>query len=357
MEDVESAEKYRNNERSGGSSGMKGRRLKLLQLKVQSRLGECWRLRKTRPAAAYYPLATIAFVLILVLAFLWRISIDTSYCVGTPKRDEVGREKYTIVVNTFKRPERLEKSIRHYSRCEGVDAIRIVWSESQNPPRELSELTHLEVVFDVHEKNSINNRFVPLKGLRTDGVFNVDDDILVDCSSLYFAFQTWRTSRDTLVGFNPRIHSKNVGDECKYGYKQWWHVWWGGTYSIVLTKAAFCHHKFFAQYTDELSKEVWMHVHNNRNCEDIAMQFMVSNTTGLPPIWVQGKYSDSGVLDFKGGISTGSSHYDKRSDCVTKFAEMFGGMPLIETSHVAVPMSGWAPMKTPPAIWEWFHAI
>jgi glucuronyl/N-acetylglucosaminyl transferase EXT2 len=55
-----------------------------------------------------------------------------------------------------------------------------------------------------------------------------------------------------------------------------------------------------------------MHVHKNKNCEDIAMQFMVSNLTGLPPIWVQGSYSDSGVLDFKGGISTGANHYEVR---------------------------------------------
>ena len=120
------------------------------------------------------------------------------------------------------------------------------------------------------------------------------------------------------------------------------------------------------------------------------MQFMVSNLTGLPPIWVQGSYSDSGVLDFKGGISTGANHYDvsdtpedlpracvgqrsdllsllglrtvffsaqKRSECVTKFVDMFGGMPLVETSIVAVPMSSWTPMKTPPAIWEWIHKI
>jgi len=87
------------------------------------------------------------------------------------------------------------------------------------------------------------------------------------------------------------------------------------------------------------------------------MQFMVSNLTGLPPVWVQGSYSDSGVIDFKGGISTGANHYDKRSECVTKFVDMFGGMPLVESSVVAAPMSRWTPMKTPPAVWEWIHKI
>jgi len=360
MADIDS-ESGRSRHRGGGGGGsMSGRTLRLWQLKLKSSLGECWRVRgrkgSGRRGVPYVPVFVLVALVFLVTAFLWRITIDPSYCRGTASRDEVAGEKFTIVVNTFKRPERLEKSIKHYARCPSVDAIRIVWSESPDPPRHLSKLTKLPVIFDVHEKNSINNRFVPLNGLRTQGVFNVDDDILVSCDSLQFGFETWRTSRDTLVGYNPRIHSKNAG-ECKYGYKQWWHVWWGGKYSIVLTKAAFCHHKYFYQYTHELSREVWNHVHENRNCEDIAMQFMVSNATGLPPIWVQGSYSDSGVLDFKGGISTGSSHYDKRSECVTKFVDMFGGMPLVETGHVAAPMSGWRPMKTPPAIWEWFHAI
>lgn len=42
---------------------------------------------------------------------------------------------------------------------------------------------------------------------------------------------------------------------------------------------------------------------------------------------------------------------------MTKFVDMFGGMPLVETSVVAAPMSRWTPMKTPPAVWEWIHKI
>lgn len=28
---------------------------------------------------------------------------------------------------------------------------------------------------------------------------------------------------------------------------------------------------------------------SSRNCEDIAMSFLVANATGAPPIWVKGK--------------------------------------------------------------------
>ena len=33
---------------------------------------------------------------------------------------------------------------------------------------------------------------------------------------------------------------------------------------MVLTKAAFCHHKFFSEYTDNLPRDIWMHVHKNK---------------------------------------------------------------------------------------------
>ena len=258
--DIEGGEDKENK----GGMASPGRRWKLWQLKLKSRLWECWRLRRSSRTSYYLPIAALAITLVLATSFIWRISdVDPNYCVATASRQQVEREKYTIVVNTFKRPERLEKSIRHYSRCRGVDAIRIVWSESPNPPREVVNASPLPVIFDVHTNNSINNRFRPLDDVKTEGIFNVDDDILVDCSSLYFGFQTWRTARDTLVGYNPRIHSKSAG-ECKYNYKQWWHVWWGGTYSMVLTKAAFCHHKYFQKYTEELSSEVWGHVHRNK---------------------------------------------------------------------------------------------
>jgi len=245
------------------SVAMTGRALRLWKLKLKSRLVECWRVRNTWRTPRYLGVVLV-LALFLVSSFVWRISdVDPSYCKATPSRTVASQEKFTIVVNTFKRQERLVKSIRHYSRCPAVDAIRIVWSESLTPPRELASLSTLPVIFDVHEKNSINNRFLPLENVRTEGIFNVDDDILVDCSSLYFGFQTWRTARDTLVGYNPRIHSKSRG-ECKYNYKQWWHVWWGGSYSIVLTKAAFSHHKYFREYTENLPRSVWDHVHKNK---------------------------------------------------------------------------------------------
>lgn len=110
-----------------------------------------------------------------------------------------------------------------------------------------------------------------------------------------------------------------------YSYCGWWSVWWTGTYSMVLSKASFFHKKYLRLYTNEMPSSIKEFVTENRfffhwlnpllgiliqclclsfmcliaplavwwfirNCEDIAMSFLVANVTDAPPIWVKGNY-------------------------------------------------------------------
>ena len=63
---------------------------------------------------------------------------------------------------------------------------------------------------------------------------------------------------------------------------------WHGFYSIILTKAAFLHHDYFGLYTSAMPSAIRSLVDSERNCEDIAMQFLISNSTGLPPVYIKG---------------------------------------------------------------------
>ncbi|MCL7042793.1 hypothetical protein MKW94_021599 [Papaver nudicaule] len=121
-----------------------------------------------------------------------------------------------------------------------------------------------------------------------------------------------------MVGFVPRIH---LGEEKKQNLSQhtyggWLSVWWMGTYSMVLSKAAFFHKKYLGLYTNQMPASIRDYVSKIRNCEDITMSFLVANETGAPPIWVKGKILEIGST----GISGLGGHNKRRSECVNKFA-------------------------------------
>ncbi|KAM1020177.1 hypothetical protein ACFX13_042201 [Malus domestica] len=261
------------------------------------------------------------------------------------ERSSDSRKGYSIVMNTWKRYDLLKQSISHYSRCPRLDSIHIVWSEPSPPSDSLTKfldhIVHLntrdgrqvELKYDINKEDSLNNRFKEIKVLRTDAVFSIDDDVIFPCSSVEFAFDVWQSASDTMVGFVPRMHWVDPkGDKNHYIYGGWWSVWWTGTYSMVLSKAAFFHKKYLSLYTNEMPASIKEFITKNRNCEDIAMSFLVANVTNAPPIWVKGKIFEIGST----GISTLGGHTEKRTNCVDRFVAEFGRMPLVPTSVKAV---------------------
>lgn len=280
----------------------------------------------------------------------------------------------------------------------------MIWSESDKVPNHIlqryssyQESSSLAgsipiIYFDVQTIDSLNNRFKPLPpNTRTEAILSVDDDMRIPCDELSLSFEVWRNSPRNLIGFMPRLHvaipnhpaqslraNQNDGDKPKeskeqtgiysnvyYAYRCWWKVWARGEYSMILTKAAILHHDFFHAYFNILPKTVFTYIDDRRNCEDIAMQFLASNMTGLPPIYVKGHLSDKGncnVINYLsisieffllspvgalGGISTSQNvvkakHMQARDECVNDLIQIFGRNPL-QASHVVIDAAynGW----------------
>ncbi|KAI3955083.1 hypothetical protein MKW92_015483 [Papaver armeniacum] len=243
------------------------------------------------------------------------------------------RKGYTLLINTWKRNDLLKQSISHYTSCAGLDSIHIVWSEPDEPSDSLLDILqhavqsskasggrNIELKIDINKENSLNNRFKDIKDLKTDAIFSVDDDVIFPCTSVELAFNVWQSAPETMVGFVPRVH---LGDEKKQGlsrytYGGWLSVWWMGTYSMVLSKAAFFHKKYLGLYTNQMPASIRDYVTKIRNCEDIALSFLVANETGAPPIWMV------------------TNHNKRRSECLNKFAVEYGRMPLVSTFTKAV---------------------
>ena len=266
----------------------------------------------------------------------------------------------TVVINTFKRPPQIVKdAVEFYAQCEVVKHVFVIWSEQAAPPPKLlanfATWKTPTVTFQRMPTASLNNRFKPLEGPHTPAIFAVDDDMRVPCEDIALAFEVWQGSSKSLVGFMPRIH---IRSKTGLVYRCWWRVWWHGVYSIILTKAALLHHDFFVMYTNAMPQSVRDLVDRVRNCEDLAMQFLMANATGLPPIYVKGHVQDLGVFN---GISTSKNvasahHMDGRSKCLNALTEIYGGRVPLVISHVVVDSAANSWTNRPSSWWEYISS-
>ena len=73
------------------------------------------------------------------------------------------------------------------------------------------------------------------------------------------------------------------------------------------------------------------------NCEDLAMNFLISNVTGKPPLKVTPRKKFK-CPECSNIISADLTHMVERSECVTVFAEEYGMMPLKTVQFRADPV-------------------
>ena len=255
----------------------------------------------------------------------------------------------TIRVNTFRRMDLIEGFLGYYTstkrrkECAFIKEITVVWSDTENaPPPELrakyegsgdsvggggdrsggaaDSASSKRVVFEVHTKNSLSNRFLPQQQPSTEAVLSIDDDLVIPCDILARNIVSWSSFSDSLVGYSPRMHAVDASTGIMR-YLRWQHTWWSGVYSIVLTKASFLHRDHLVAFAKTVPPAFLDHIDRVRNCEDLAMALTVLSTTRAAPVWIDGiVYEVSGQNI--GGISSGGSHFDKRSECLQTLREL-----------------------------------
>ncbi|PIO60263.1 EXTL2, alpha-1,4-N-acetylhexosaminyltransferase, partial [Teladorsagia circumcincta] len=169
-------------------------------------------------------------------------------------------------------------------------------------------------------KNSLNNRFVPWDRIRTEAILSLDDDIDLKQHEIIFAFRVWRENRHRIVGFPARFHAR-YGDEMYYNSNHTCQL------SIILTGAAFLHKSYLHAYTNEMPEAIRDHVDQVTNCEDIAMNFLVSHLTREPPIKTTSKWTIRCPTCTE-TLSQDESHFRERHECIRLFTRIYGYNPL-----------------------------
>lgn len=158
--------------------------------------------------------------------------------------------------------------------------------------------------------NSLNNRFVPWDAIETEAVLSLDDDARLRHDELIFAFRVWRENRDRIVGFPGRFHAfdpmtrqvnsllsvfrclrhiQEIIDSDSFFClcREWnYNSNHSCELSMVLTGAAFFHKFYMHEYTHRMPAEIRQTVDELLNCEDIALNFLVSHLTRKPPLKV-----------------------------------------------------------------------
>ena len=306
----------------------------------------------------------LVFIFVVICIVLRSKTVERDVA-GLPYRPHAGRldankeEPFTVVINTFKRRRLLQQAVAHYSTCPHVAEIRVVWSEQVTPPSRDDHDAHLYygphpelVKYDSHPTTSIQNRF-HVGDLQTSSVFNVDDDVRIPCSSLARGHAAWKANRDVLVGFSPRTHRLNPA---KLQHEYICHGFFGDfgfrrglEFSIILTKAAFCKAEYLQMYDEAVPAQAKSYVDELKNCEDIAMQILITSVSQKPPVYVQNPMWYYWLAKWRGygvtGISTNSGHLDVRGRCITDLSQMMSDQTnastIDRTPLIASPLVPW----------------
>ncbi|KAL6646171.1 hypothetical protein ACP70R_017779 [Stipagrostis hirtigluma subsp. patula] len=192
---------------------------------------------------------------------------------------------------------------------------------------------------------SLNSRFLPDPSIRTAAVAVADDDVLPDAAALSFAFAAWQQAASArrgspLVGFFPRSHHLDLA-RGRWAYT----AAEPGRYSMVLTKfmvlSADLLHRYSCSPELAAARAV---VDRERNCEDILMNFVAAEEAGAGPVFAEAgsvrdwgdPRNDANAGDGEGGAmrdvglssTGGTSHWEKRGECITEFHRLLGSMPL-----------------------------
>ncbi|KAL5039865.1 hypothetical protein BDV3_003243 [Batrachochytrium dendrobatidis] len=290
--------------------------------------------------------------------------------------------KFSVLISTFNRVETVLRLIEHYSKSDLVDTVFISWHNPKvKPPAQLFQVSHAilydgdtrvdrskiqeliesgntstnaAVILVLQTTDSLNNRFNPIRSIRTPAVLMVDDDIRIPLSQLDVAFNAWKYNPDQLVGFYPRSHRiKSMHDS--NDPKQWEFEYLYGPsepkhqYSMMLTKGMFFRKEYLTIYTCMVPQQVHAYIDTIKNCEDITMNFIASAITGKAPLTINFPMVDTQkngqstqqhrdlmlevMADFgqSDGISTKNDHQLHRSMCISDLVQLFGTYPLVDT--------------------------
>ncbi|XP_030054563.1 exostosin-like 3 [Microcaecilia unicolor] len=238
----------------------------------------------------------------------------------------VPREQFTVVMLTYEREEVLMNSLERLNGLPYLNKVVVVWNSPKLPSEDLLwPDIGVPIMVVRTEKNSLNNRFLPWAEIETEAILSIDDDAHLRHDEIMFGFRVWREARDRIVGFPGRYHAWDIS------HQSWlYNSNYSCELSMVLTGAAFFHKYYAYLYSYVMPQAIRDMVDEYINCEDIAMNFLVSHITRKPPIKVTSRWTFR-CPGCPQALSHDDSHFHERHKCINFFVKVYGYMPLLYT--------------------------
>jgi len=239
-------------------------------------------------------------------------------------------EQFTVVMLTYEREHVLMDSLSRLYGLPYLNKVIVVWNSPRPPPSDLQwPDIGVEILVIKTVANSLNNRFLPFDAIETEAVLSVDDDAHLRHDEIIFGFRVWRENRDRLVGFPGRFHAWDL-EHGGWNYNSNYSC----ELSMVLTGAAFYHKYYSYIYTHVMPEIIRDTVDTFMNCEDLALNFLISHITRKPPVKVTSRWTFR-CPGCPSTLSEDDSHFQERHKCMNLFTQVYGYMPLLYTQFRA----------------------
>ncbi|KAI3977829.1 hypothetical protein MKX01_036669 [Papaver californicum] len=255
-------------------------------------------------------------------------------------------DQITVLINGYSesRIHLLRRIAATYSSLPFVASVLILWGNPKTPPETLTQITQnitsyfggAPISLLLQSTDSLNSRFLPRPEITTRSIVICDDDIEIDSKSFEFAFKIWESNRDKLIGFFPRSHDLDLA------LKTWIYTVHSYKYSIMLTKFMIMKTDYLGKYSCSGDSKITMmrdFVDEMKNCEDILMNFVISDEADSGPVLVEAKRlrdhgdarnEENEEMEMRnvGLSSRRREHRKRRGECIREFHKVLGRMPL-----------------------------
>eukprot|EP01095_Lingulamoeba_sp_RSL-Kostka_P006559 TRINITY_DN2064_c0_g4_i1.p1 TRINITY_DN2064_c0_g4~~TRINITY_DN2064_c0_g4_i1.p1 ORF type:complete len:281 (+),score=76.67 TRINITY_DN2064_c0_g4_i1:303-1145(+) len=239
---------------------------------------------------------------------------------------------FTMVITTYNRQDVFKTVIENYCTIPEIDQILLIWNNLDLDKFPIPKPEDFNCIVPVRplkmSENQVSNRLMQAPHIRTNAIFQVDDDIIINPKDIRLAFNIWKGDQDRMVGFQARTHLYSGG---RYHYS--FDVKDG--FSIVVGAAHFIHKRFYEMFASDspLTNQVRNYVRTASCCDDIAMNSLVSYTTKKGPILMNVPHYGLNSKGF-GGKSLQTGWTKKRGDSINAYVEFFGELPLVESNVI-----------------------